>query len=379
MLAHVLTAIVFTLLGGLGYTVVFGSLENFAARRAADKHTVGQFQQAIPLVIAVSLLLIAMRVINMAANAQGMDEYWLLINLQLLIMMYTDLMIDSFWAFLILKIVDGITFAGTGVMTIAVWFVFIVVGLALFFESHYAKNWSPDNPWLFAMPPLVIDALFWVAIWFGYRPAPGIVLANFGGFAFTTLVIFFSGRSQRSSEQVMARLTHETQFDALTGVRNWAMFQTDLTQSYAKATPDHPLGVMTFDLDHFKAINDTHGHLAGNAALKAAAQGLDTMLQHQDPDYHVYRTGGEEFAVILPNTTCEQARQIGLNALECMRRLQIVTKAGELKLTASFGMTQANTQDRDATATFRRADQALYVAKNAGRDRLAIDQNVISD
>lgn len=157
------------------------------------------------------------------------------------------------------------------------------------------------------------------------------------------------------------------------------MFQTDLTQSYAKASPDQPLGVMTFDLDHFKAINDTHGHLAGNAALKAAAQGLDTMLQRQDPDYHVYRTGGEEFAVILPNTTCEQARQIGLDALECMRRLQIVTKAGELKLTASFGMTQANTQDRDATATFRRADQALYVAKNAGRNRLAIDQNVISD
>jgi hypothetical protein len=134
MLAHVLTAIVFTLLGGLGYTVVFGSLENFAAKRAADKHTVGQFQQAIPLVIAVSLLLIAMRVINKAANAQGMDEYWLLINLQLLIMMYTDLMIDSFWAFLILKIVDGITFAGTGAMTVVVWLVFIVVGLACFLK-----------------------------------------------------------------------------------------------------------------------------------------------------------------------------------------------------------------------------------------------------
>lgn len=96
MLAHMLTVIVFTLLGGLGYTVLFGLLENFSAKRAAGKHTVGQFQQALPLVIAVSLLLIAMRVINKAANAQGMQEYWLLINLQLLIMMYTDLMIDSF-------------------------------------------------------------------------------------------------------------------------------------------------------------------------------------------------------------------------------------------------------------------------------------------
>jgi diguanylate cyclase (GGDEF)-like protein len=255
----------------------------------------------------------------------------------------------------------------------------MVIGSALFFESHYAKNWSPDNPWLFALPPLVVDAAAWVGIWLVWRPAMHILISNYIAFVIAILVIFFNGRSQRSSEQVMARLTHETQFDALSGVRNWAMFQSDLTHAYTQVKNDEPLGVMTFDLDHFKAINDTHGHLAGNAALKAAAQGLESMLQTQDPKYHVYRTGGEEFAVILPNTTCQRAREIGLDALECMRQLQITTQAGELKLTASFGMTQANAKDRDATATFRRADQALYLAKNAGRDRLAIDQNVISD
>lgn len=377
MLAHMLTVIVFTLLGGLGYTVLFGLLENFSAKRAAGKHTVGQFQQALPLVIAVSLLLIAMRVINKAANAQGMQEYWLLINLQLLIMMYTDLMIDSFFAFLILKIVDGITFAATGAMTAVVWLVFIIVGLALFYESHYARGWSPDNPWLFALPPLVIDAGFWLVIRLAYHTQWYLVIINFVSFTIAMLVIFFNGRSQRSSEQVMARLTHETQFDALSGVRNWAMFQNDLTKAYAKATTDKPLGVMTFDLDHFKSINDEHGHLAGNAALKAAAQGLDAMLQNADPHYHVYRTGGEEFAVILPNTTCTQAKQIGLNALACIRGLQVATQAGTLNLTASFGMTLAQVDDRDATMTFRRADQALYLAKNAGRDRLAIDKNIL--
>jgi hypothetical protein len=99
MVAQVLTVIVFTLLGGLGFTVLFGLLESYSDKRAAGIHTVGQFQQAIPLVIAISLLLVALRIINIAANQQGMEIYWLLINLQLLIMMYSDLMIDSFWAF----------------------------------------------------------------------------------------------------------------------------------------------------------------------------------------------------------------------------------------------------------------------------------------
>ena len=377
MLAHMLTVIVFTLLGGLGYTVLFGLLEQLSAKRAADKHTVGQFQQAVPLVIAISLLLIAMRVINRAANANGLDEYWLLINLQLLFTMYTDLMINSFWAFIILKIVNALTFAATGAMTVVMWLVFIIVGLALFYESHYARAWSPDNPWLFALPPLVIDASFWLGIHFVYHTDWYLVITNFVGFTIAMLVIFFNGRTQRSSEQVMARLTHETQFDALSGVRNWAMFQNDLTHAYNNASADQPLGVMTFDLDHFKAINDEHGHWAGNATLKAAAQGLDAMLQNQDPRYHVYRTGGEEFAVILPNTTCTQARQIGLNALACMRGLQVATQAGTLNLTASFGMTLAQVDDKDATTTFRRADQALYLAKNAGRDRLAIDENIL--
>lgn len=378
MLAQILVVFIFTLLGGLGYTILFSLLENFSARRAAGRHTVGQFQQALPLVIAVSLLLIALRIMNKAANAQGMDEYWLLINLQLLIMMYTDLMIESFWAFIVLKIVDGITFADTGAMTIVVWIVFMVIGLALFFESHYAKSWSPDNPLLFALPPLVIDAGFWLVIRLAYHTAWYLVIANFLAFTLAMLVIFFNGRSQRSSEQVMARLTHETQFDALSGVRNWAMFQTDLSQAYAKATLDQPLGVMTFDLDHFKTINDEHGHLTGNAALKATARGLDAMLQRLDPNFHVYRTGGEEFAVILPNTTCTQARQIGLDMLTCMRNLTVATKSGTLRLTASFGMTQAQVTDKDATTTFRRADHALYLAKNAGRNRLAIDDQVLA-
>ena len=378
MFAQVLTMIVITLLGALGYTVLYGMLETYSAQRAAKRHNVGQFQQTFPLVIGVSGLMLAMRVMNIAANSQDIVLYWTLINLQLLMIMYTDLMSSNLWAFLILKVVECLTFIETGGRTVILWLVLTIVGSALFFESHYAKNWSPDNPWLFALPPIVIDASFWVLLWLRWQPTSTIILGNFSAFVIAMLVIFANGRNQRSSELVVARLTHETQFDGLTGVRNWAMFQNDLTKAYADASIEQPLGVMTFDLDHFKAINDTYGHLAGNATLKATASALDAMLQSHDPSYHVYRTGGEEFAVILPNTHEQHAQQIGLDALNCVRHLQIATEVGTLSITASFGLTHALAEDRDATTTFRRADQALYLAKNAGRNRLAIDDNIFT-
>jgi diguanylate cyclase (GGDEF)-like protein len=376
MFAQILTTVVLTVLGSLGYTVYFSMLEQYSAQRAAKKHNVGQFQQTFPLVIGVSALMLAMRIMNIAANSEDIVLYWALINLQLLMIMYTDLMINNIWAFLILKVVECLTFIETGGRTVILWLVLTVVGSALFFESHYAKNWSPDNPWLFAFPPLVIDASFWVLLWLRWHPTTVIVFGNFMGFALAMLVIFANGRSQRDSDLVVARLTHETQFDALSGVRNWAMFQHDLTQAYASASLEQPLGVMTFDLDHFKAINDTYGHLAGNATLKATASALDAMLQSHDPNYHVYRTGGEEFAVILPDTHDQLAQQIAMDALYCVRNLQIATEVGTLSITASFGLTQAKVEDRDATTTFKRADQALYLAKNAGRNRFAIDETI---
>ena len=128
-----------------------------------------------------------------------------------------------------------------------------------------------------------------------------------------------------------------------------------------------PYCVALADIDHFKKINDSHGHAVGDEVLAACAQ---RFLRHLRPYDMVYRYGGEEFLFCLPDSDTKQATGV----LERMRRVLAETpvEAADGRLiavTASFGVA-AMDEDADADEAARRADAALYEAKRAGRDRV---------
>ena len=120
------------------------------------------------------------------------------------------------------------------------------------------------------------------------------------------------------------------------------------------------------DLDHFKQLNDVHGHETGDRALRLFAQTLRTSLRNQDV---VSRQGGEEFAVVLPGCTVEDANA----ALESVRHhlLEAVRGAGLPTFTVSFGIIEA-ADTEDLSEMLARADAALLQAKRAGRDRVVV-------
>lgn len=371
MLVTTVTTTFWTVFAALGFAALFNMLESIGRQHASKTRQLGVFRRELPLVLVISALMLIMRVINFKLH--GTDMYWLMINIQLIFMIYSDLMLESTWSFLIIKAFGVISIADTGGLNPLTWVMFIGSGLAIFSESHYSRNWSPDNPVLFALPPIAIDTLFWALMYFAYRPTNETMIANFVGFIAAFAMLFVNSRTQRADQQIVKRLTHEVQFDALTGVRNWAMFQTDFNRSYANVKKDWPLAILTMDLDNFKSINDTFGHLAGNEALTVTASSIERLLQGIDHDYHLYRTGGEEFAIILPRTDAKMAQAIAKQCQDAVRAQVISTEVGSQSMTASFGLTEAVVKDRDATTTFKRADKALYTSKREGRDRLTVD------
>ncbi|WP_125572022.1 GGDEF domain-containing protein [Lacticaseibacillus songhuajiangensis] len=371
MLVNTVTTTFWTVFAALGFAALFNMLENLGRRYASKTRQLGVFRRELPMVFVISALMLVMRMIN--ASMSHSDMYWLMINIQLIFMIYTDLMLESTWSFLIIKIFGILSIADTGGLNPVTWALFLGSGLAIFLESHYSRNWSPDNPVLFALPPIAIDTLFWLAMYVGYRPSNSTMVANFVGFIAAFTMLFLNSRTQRADQQIVKRLTHEVQFDALTGVRNWSMFQNDFNSAYANVKKDWPLAILTMDLDNFKGINDTFGHLAGNQALTTTASSIERLLQSIDHDYHLYRTGGEEFAIILPHTDADMAQVVAKQCQDVVRTQVISTDAGKRTMTASFGLTQAIVKDRDATTTFKRADQALYTSKREGRDRLTVD------
>jgi diguanylate cyclase (GGDEF)-like protein len=162
--------------------------------------------------------------------------------------------------------------------------------------------------------------------------------------------------------------------DGLTGLNNrnhiMALFQQELAR--AKRS-NQPLAVLMLDIDHFKQINDTHGHQIGDAVLQGLAQALLRSVRDCD---HVGRYGGEEFIIILPDSdksngagTAERIRQ---NASE----VDIDTASDPLALTISIGVAAYPENGQDVETVLRQADDALYLSKADGRNRVALAKSL---
>ncbi len=149
--------------------------------------------------------------------------------------------------------------------------------------------------------------------------------------------------------------------DALTALHNRRYFHETLAREVARAHRyDRSLALLVFDLDDFKAINDRIGHLAGDGVLAEAADRIRDVVRSADV---ACRVGGDEFAVILPESALKDADQL-YKRLEHAISIRPVGKAGRLHLSA--GVTELRPED-DAISFFERADEALYRAKGAGK------------
>lgn len=171
------------------------------------------------------------------------------------------------------------------------------------------------------------------------------------------------------SIKLRAELSAQSNQDALTGLYNRRFLDSAFPRELARARRlNSPLSLLMLDVDYFKRINDTYGHDAGDAALKALGEMLDGLLRESDV---ACRYGGEEFSLLLPDTDHESALQCARRILEATRELRLVANGHDLgRITLSIGMA-VYPQHASSAEEFRKmADTCLYEAKNSGRDRI---------
>jgi diguanylate cyclase (GGDEF)-like protein len=162
------------------------------------------------------------------------------------------------------------------------------------------------------------------------------------------------------NQRLVERLTVESRIDPLTGLLNRRGLDERFGAELARAArEERPLSVVAIDIDHFKRINDTHGHDAGDRALARLASTLSEQTRGADI---TARVGGEEFLIVLPGTDAERAHEFA-------ERLRVVVDE-QLPFTISAGIAAAD-QPTTAFALTEAADVALYAAKRGGRNRVA--------
>ena len=174
---------------------------------------------------------------------------------------------------------------------------------------------------------------------------------------------------ERQLLEANERLRHMSQTDGLTGVDNRRHLEERLDEMFEHAKRlNEPFACVMCDLDRFKAVNDTHGHQAGDAVLKQFARILRNEMREID---HVGRYGGEEFMMLLPGTVLDAALTFAERVRKQVESHTFTFDGGSIQRTASFGVSAwPHPRINDTDALVRSADDALYVAKETGRNRV---------
>lgn len=174
----------------------------------------------------------------------------------------------------------------------------------------------------------------------------------------------------KQQQGLTAKLESLATTDELTGIGNRRKIMADLHDEFKRSKRyGTAFSLLLLDIDRFKQVNDTYGHLVGDLVLQALTLRLLKLLRSVD---RFGRQGGEEFVIILPATTLEDAQFVAERLRQQVRRHPIPTEQGEIAVTLSIGVTTYCPDDSAASDLLQRADLALYQAKERGRDRVCL-------
>jgi len=173
--------------------------------------------------------------------------------------------------------------------------------------------------------------------------------------------------ADEGQEQLLRQLYEASVTDALTGANNREHFDSQLRMelSYARRHSTD-CGLVLFDVDHFKKVNDTYGHPTGDEVLVEIAKATRRLVRNEDV---FARYGGEEFALILRGIALDGTKAVGERVRQRIAALSIETDKGKLGVTVSVGCSSVgSTPDPSAEALIAAADRRLYIAKRGGRN-----------
>ena len=226
---------------------------------------------------------------------------------------------------------------------------FVICWIGIFFELYFVLEPFPLK-WQYGVVPFLLVAIF------AYFPAKlAYLLQENGKRKIQNNIEITRNYEKKGSKLKIDHLTNAISKDSFNEIIGFKIIESKHTNS--------PLSMILFDIDHFKKINDTYGHLVGDTVLRELSEVVRANIR--ESEYFV-RWGGEEFIILLPGTSLEGAKMVAEKLRRAIETHHFSTVG---KVTSSFGVSALRTNDTIKTF-IERCDEALYEAKEAGRNRV---------
>jgi diguanylate cyclase (GGDEF)-like protein len=273
--------------------------------------------------------------------------------------------------------------SGACVMNRKLMYVFILASLGLVLIVNY---YSPlESLWMLLLIPAIATVVLFptwkAAITVGFsgiiilvitemasQHEPDAVHLTITG-AVEWLVFMVISFFRIKAERMIAKLERLAMTDPLTKIHNRRYLDLEMKKNiHLSQRKERSMTLIMLDIDHFKAINDAHGHIAGDMVLKKVAKVIKGIIR--DTDLFV-RTGGEEFLIILPDCPLEQGLKLAERIRKTVEGTKFEYKEKRIWVTISMGITEC-TGGQDLNKFMEIADQALYQAKETGRNRIIV-------
>lgn len=322
----------------------------------------------IGLTVAFLLFFHADSLLNIANAGYPIGYGWTFLNFQLITMLYALLSTRTRAMAVTMLLIGGGWYIW---MTESMESWWVIFPLVLIFLAHYFAPQLTTKRWLyypfgfvFAFPAYVVNYQALDGIDVGW---PFLLI----GYLVLEMTVWHTNWQLNSRIINDDRLKKEASIDSLTKLSNFGQFDKDLQAAFDRYQDHNELySLYTFDIDHFKAINDEFGHLSGNTVLKTVAAHLQSMAGGWEYRAKVYRTGGEEFSILLFDVveSYQRATEISQQLRQELNSLEFRFDDQCLHITISLGQDRATADDKNYLDLYRRADAFLYTSKNNGRD-----------
>lgn len=215
---------------------------------------------------------------------------------------------------------------------------------------------------------VIWGGIMWFFVALKFHLTTSVFLQEWGYLVIFEGLLYSYVRMLLRESELKGHLEAFANHDALTKSENYAAYTSEMKYLFSNSLRNNlNLSMMMFDIDHFKHVNDTYGHLAGDLVLQKAVATAQNVIDDNDPKVKLYRTGGEEFNVIFPGYDLPATEPIVHQIFNSLNHLTVKSNDDEISFTVSMGVSGISSTDKKPDDFYKRVDDNLYHSKKNGR------------